>query len=768
MTSTLATPAIGKVVLVVGSGGREHAIAEAVARSPRVSRLLVTPGNGGTPGERFGVPSSDVEGIVNLAIREGVDLAIIGPEGPLEAGLVDALKRAGIDAFGPTADLARIEASKAHARVLATRLGIPQPRHAVFSPGNENAALDWVRQLGVAVVVKQSGLAGGKGVSLPDDDLSVVSAVHDALTHGEIVIEERLSGPEYSLIAFCDGRTARALPLAQDHKRVFDGDQGPNTGGMGAYAPAGNYDEESLCRTFIDPIVADASSQGTPYVGMLYAGLIWTANGPRLLEWNCRFGDPEAQVLLSLLETDLLEVVEACLAGALEKVPIRLRAGSAVGVVMVSAGYPGEMVLTSSGARAEVTLGEPQVGAHLYHGATEMVGGVLVANGGRVVTVVGMGADLAEARGHAYRAASGVRLAGLHYRRDIAWRAPGLVVGSYKEAGVDIEEGNRAVSLLKSSVASTTNDRVLRGVGSFGGAMDVSFLKEFDHPVLVASTDGVGTKVELAVRLGRVRGTGMDIVNHCINDILVQGARPLFFLDYVAASRIDASRVAEIVDGMSDACRVAGCVILGGETAEMPGVYADGAFDIAGTLVGVVERADLLPRPGISIGDVLVGLASNGPHTNGYSLLRRVFAWASLDQPYGRLDRPLADALLEPHRSYLPVLGPILRDPRLKALVHVTGGGLVENVPRVLPPGLDATIGLGSWPVPALFSVVAELTTMDATELHRALNMGIGMVLVVAREDAPAIREKLGEASWIIGELVPSGGHEPCVRLTVH
>lgn len=764
MTTITAKPANGRVVLVVGSGGREHAIAEAVSRSQRVRRLLVTPGNGGTPGERFGVASSDIEGLVELAVRERVDLAIIGPEVSLEAGVVDALQRAGVQAFGPTATLARIEASKAHARGLATRLGIPQPRHAVFAPGDEDAALEWVRRMGVSVVVKQSGLAAGKGVILPDDDPSVVVAVHNALTCGEIVIEERLSGPEYSLIAFCDGRTSRALPLAQDHKRVFDGDQGPNTGGMGAYAPANpSADVAALCRAFIDPIVVDAALQGTPYVGMLYAGLMWTANGPRLLEWNCRFGDPEAQVLLSLLDTDLMDVVEACLAGSLETVRIRLRAGSAVGVVVASAGYPGELVSTSS--RAVVTLGAPQGGAHVFHGATEMVDGVLVANGGRVATVVGTGADLAEARDRAYQVASGIRLSGSHYRRDIAWRAPGLATATYKSAGVDIEEGNRAVSLLKSTVGSTTNDRVLRGVGSFGGAMDVSFLKEFDHPVLVASTDGVGTKVELAARLGRVRGTGMDIVNHCINDVLVQGARPLFFLDYVASSRLDASRVAEIVDGMSEACRVSGCVILGGETAEMPGVYADGAFDIAGTLVGVVERDDLLPRPNVSVGDLLIGLASNGPHTNGYSLLRRVFAWASHDQPYGHLDRSLADALLEPHRSYLPVVGPILQDARLKALVHVTGGGLVENVPRVLPLGLDATIRLGSWPVPALFSLVVELTTMDPTELHRALNMGIGMVLVVAREDAPIIREKLGEESWIIGELVPSEGREPCVRL---
>jgi phosphoribosylaminoimidazole synthetase len=276
----------------------------------------------------------------------------------------------------------------------------------------------------------------------------------------------------------------------------------------------------------------------------------------------------------------------------------------------------------------------------------------------------------------------------------------------------------------------------------------------------------VGTKVELAARLGRVRAIGHDIVNHCIDDVLVQAARPLFFLDYLAAGRLDADLVAEVVAGMAEACEAAGCTLLGGETAEMPGVYAEGAFDVAGTLVGVAERSALLPRSDVGAGDVLVGVASSGPHTNGYSLLRRVFAWIPLETVPAGLDHSLADALLAPHRSYLDVLAPALATGRVKALAHITGGGLVENVPRVLPPGVDARVEPGSWPVPPLFRLVAELAPgLDARELHRTLNMGIGMVVVCAAAEAEAVGAAIPEETWVIGDLVPGvPGAAPSVQ----
>ena len=348
---------------------------------------------------------------------------------------------------------------------------------------------------------------------------------------------------------------------------------------------------------------------------------------------------------------------------------------------------------------------------------------------------------------------------GMQVRRDIGWRALGAGLASYAAAGVDIDEGSRAVSEMKAAVEATHDNGVLKGVGSFGGVFSAKAIVELDDPVLVASTDGVGTKVELAARLGMVRGVGMDIVNHCIDDVLVQSAKPLFFLDYIAASVLDADMVAEVVRGMADACRAAGCALLGGETAEMPGVYQPGAFDIAGTLVGVAERSELLPRPDVTAGDVLIGVTSSGPHTNGYSLLRKIFDWIPMDVVPDGFDRPLGETLLEPHRSYLDVLRPALDSGHVKALAHITGGGLPENLPRVLPDDVDAQIELGSWPIPPLFALARELTPLMSTdELYRTLNMGIGMVIVCGPADVDAVRTSIDEPTFVIGHLAPGTG----------
>ena len=261
---------------------------------------------------------------------------------------------------------------------------------------------------------------------------------------------------------------------------------------------------------------------------------------------------------------------------------------------------------------ARLGSAQPSLGAEwLLPSFAAPVLGVTLLTGGRVLAVTGLGANLAEARNHAYGRIATIQFDGMQVRRDIGWRAIGAGLSSYAAAGVDIDEGTRAVDQMKAAVERTHGAAVLKGVGSFGGVFSGAILKEMDEPLLVASTDGVGTKVELAARLGRYRGVGADIVNHCIDDVLVQGARPLFFLDYIASSKLDADQVAEVVTGMAEACEVAGCALLGGETAEMPGVYAPGAFDIAGTLVGAVDRAKLLPNAPLVAGDVLLGVASN-------------------------------------------------------------------------------------------------------------------------------------------------------------
>ena len=657
---------------------------------------------------------------------------------------------AGVAAFGPSQALARLESDKSYARAIAHSLNLPGPRYAAFAQGETNAALQWWKDFGANIVVKQSGLAGGKGVVVPNSAQETTEAIREALLVGDVVLEERLVGTECSLIAMSDGKTSVAFPLAQDHKRIGEGDTGLNTGGMGAYAPAPvQFSAEELHNMFITPVIDHFAAAGTPFIGVLFAGIMLTADGPRLLEYNCRFGDPEAQVLLSLLDSDLVELLLACVNTSLSPGHLTIRAGSALGVVLASHNYP------HSPRTGDIISPLPSTNpmCAVFHGGTELQNGNLVTAGGRVLTCVGFGTTLEEARTHAYSTATRISFDGMQLRRDIAWRAPGATIKSYASTGVNIDEGTRAVDLIKASVAKTSTSQVLRGVGAFGGALDVSFLKEFDHPVLVGSTDGVGTKVELAARTGRIRGTGHDIVNHCVNDVLVQRAYPLFFLDYLASSKIDAEMVAEVVGGMADACAAAGCVLLGGETAEMPGVYSPGAFDIAGTLVGVAEREQLLPLPTITAGDVLIGVASNGPHTNGYSYLRKLFAWIPMESQPVPLDRPLVEALLEPHRNYLPVLKDALNTELVKALVHITGGGLPENMPRVLPQGIGANITLGSWPMPPLFQLVSELSALEMNELYRTLNMGIGMVVIVAPQHVEAVQASISEQTWIIGEL---------------
>ena len=716
-------------VLVIGSGGREAAIAWACRHHGHHVDVL-----GELPGSLSADPSTPGR----------PDLVIVGPEAALVAGVADRCAELHIPCFGPTASLAKLESSKGFTRMLAGRLGLPSPVYHLAS--NADEAIAWWREFGKPVVVKLDGLAAGKGVIVPDGDAATEAAIRELAEQGPLVLEERLTGPECSLMALCDGTVARPLPVAQDHKRIGEGDTGANTGGMGAYAPAPiPYDPDELTATFIQPVVDFLMDEGAPYVGVLYAGLMLTPDGPKLLEYNCRFGDPEAQAVLPLLTDDLAELALTCCRGELGDRRVGA-SGAACTVVAAAPGYPATPV-----TGATIDFGDEAPDALLFHAGTD---GTKVT-GGRVLAVTGLGDDLLAARSHAYERIATVQFDGMQMRRDIGWRAIGAQLTSYAATGVDIDEGTRAVDQMKAAVERTHGSAVLRGVGSFGGVFSGAAIKAMDEPLLVASTDGVGTKVELAARLGRYRGVGADIVNHCIDDVLVQGAKPLFFLDYIASSKLNADHVAEVVSGMAEACEVAGCALLGGETAEMPGVYAPGAFDIAGTLVGVVDRANLLPKGPLVAGDVLIGIASNGPHTNGYSLLRTLFAWLPMDSVPAGFDCTLGEALLKSHRNYLPVLDAALSAGRVKALAHITGGGLPENLPRVLPKGLDARIRLGSWPVPPLFRLVQEVAVgLDTHELYRTLNMGVGMVVVCAVDDLVEVQASIPETTWVIGELV--------------
>jgi phosphoribosylformylglycinamidine cyclo-ligase len=326
---------------------------------------------------------------------------------------------------------------------------------------------------------------------------------------------------------------------------------------------------------------------------------------------------------------------------------------------------------------------------------------------------------------------------------------------AYAAAGVDIEAGNRAVELMKGSVKATYGLEVLAGIGAFGGLYDAGRLKAMDAPVLVASTDGVGTKTKIAAALGRFDTIGHDIVNHCVNDILVQGARPLFFLDYVAFNKLDPLRVATIVGGIAEACKAAGAALLGGETAEMPGVYAEDEFDIVGTIVGSVERGRIVDGSGIRPGDAILGLASSGLHTNGFSLARRVLAGEDLAANRPDLGKSLGEALLAPHRSYLGDMDRLwAAGITVKGMAHITGGGLIDNPPRILPPNVAARIRLGAWPVPPLFELIAEKGRVSTAEMARVFNLGIGMLVFVAADQRAQALDVLGKNASTVGEAI--------------
>ena len=749
-------------ILIVGSGGREHAIAWKVAQSPLCSKLYTAPGNPGTAalGENVPLAADDVGGLARFARESQVDLVIVGPEASLAVGLSDALRQENILVFGPSRAAAQIESSKVFSKQFMQRHSIPTARFAVFSGFEE--ALAHVNAVDYPIVIKASGLAAGKGVLLPQSIEEAREALRSILVEksfgaaGEqVVIEERLEGEEVSLLAFTDGVSVCVMPPAQDHKRLLEGDLGPNTGGMGAYAPAPVCPPgliEHIQRTVLQPAVDGLRAEGLPFTGVLYAGMILTAAGPLVLEFNCRFGDPETQVILPLLESDLVEICAACAERRLGTVDITWRNEACATVVLASPGYPGKyrMSIPIQG------LEKVTEGCQIFHAGTRMEDGQVITAGGRVLNVTGTGVTLREALAAAYRGVQEISFEGMHYRKDIAHRAlPPTQAGAYAASGVDINAGNRAVDLMKTAVRSTYTPAVLAGIGAFGGLFDAGALKSMHNPVLVASTDGVGTKVRLAAAAGRYECIGQDIVNHCINDILVQGARPLFFLDYFATARLDPEVAAAIVSGIAAACREAGCVLLGGETAEMPGVYGPGEFDVAGTIVGVMERERILPRGDLQPGDLLVGLESSGPHTNGYSLIRQVFKDIPLDRVYPQLHGSLADALLAPHRSYLPILAPVLDlvHTPIKALAHLTGGGFIENIPRVLPEGLQAVVERERWTVPPLFGLIQQMGNIDPDEMYRVFNMGIGMVAVVGSKDLEVLMANLPVDARFIGYL---------------
>lgn len=766
-------------VLIIGSGSRENAIAWKLDKSTSVSNIYLMPGNGGTDNIKkacnIDMPITDFQKISNWCLENSIDLIIVGPEAPLADGIVDHMNNNGLQCFGPSKMAAQIESSKTFAKTFFDRNDIPTAKWKSFTDPDD--AIYFIKQCEYdGLVVKASGLAAGKGVivaATKEEAIEAVQEIMELKKYGNagstIIIEEKLEGEEISVMAFCDGTNFHCFPPAQDFKRAYDNNKGPNTGGMGAYSPVSHISQVAL--DFIDKHVIEQTlsamrSEGYPFCGVLYAGLMITKEGPKVLEFNCRLGDPETQVILPLLTSDMYELCMSCCRGDLDQYqPTFDSTTHVVTVTLASRGYPGSYKKKVVIEGVEDVMAQPNI--IVFHAGTTRQGSQLLTNGGRVLSITGVGPTLSEARCNAYTAVSKIKFTGMMYRQDIALNASCTRNGtSYLDAGVDIEAGAALVEYIKPLAKSTQRSGCLGSLGGFGSLFDIKALG-YNDPLLVSGTDGVGTKLKIAHACNDHSTIGIDLVAMCVNDILAQGAEPLFFLDYYACGKLELTSAQNIIKGIAEGCKQAGCALVGGETAEMPGMYKDKDYDLAGFAVGVVERDNLLPKlDTIKPGDVVIGLESSGLHSNGFSLVRKIVMDAGLDYsdpcPFGNIKQTIGEVLLAPTKIYVKSVIPLMKDGLIKGFAHITGGGLVDNIPRILPSNLLCTLYGHSWKLPPVFGWLAEQGDINADEMLKVFNCGIGAVLIVSEEMSETLLRRLisvGEKPLTIGTLsqLPKG-----------
>lgn len=522
---------------------------------------------------------------------------------------------------------------------------------------------------------------------------------------------------------------------------------------------------------------------------MLFTGFMLTPDGPKVLEYNVRFGDPETQALMLLLDdaTDLAEVMLACVERRLDSVKLGYREGYAVSVVLASEGYPGSY---PKGIPMTIPPSLIDDGIYVFHAGTAIKDNTGVTDGGRVLAVCAASSTLRKAVDLAYKGVGQIEFQGKTFRRDIAYRAlqaesstlpprpasPNPVATTwtsldgltYAAAGVSVDAGNALVEAIKPVVKATRRPGADASIGGFGGSFDLAAVG-YKDPILVSGTDGVGTKLKVALTYNKHSTVGIDLVAMSVNDLIVQGAEPLYFLDYFACSKLNVDTAADVITGIAEGCLAAGCALIGGETAEMPGMYIGDEYDLAGFAVGVVEREQILPKNDlIKSGDAIIGLPSSGPHSNGFSLIRKVISMAGLafedKAPWSSSNETVGDALLVPTQIYIKQLLPGIKTGLYKGMSHITGGGFTENIPRIFEK--DSTLGvqldLSSWQLPALWKWLMKTGGVLPAEMARTFNCGVGMVIIVDQSNVEAalssLRENGEPGAFVMGQVKEGTG----------
>lgn len=726
-----------KNIGIVGCDGRENAIGKSLLRTIEEIKLFYIGNHSNIGLDNLGAiyENGDILNggvILDWVKKNNIEFVIVGPEKPLEIGIVDILEENGIECFGPRKILALLETSKLFCRnflsMIEKKYNLQlNPEYFEFTSKNEINV--FINKYPKSFVIKQDELAGGKGVLVMGDHFNSSEEGKNICIdlynkNISFIVEEKLIGDEFSLISITDGINISHCPPVQDYKRAYDNNMGPNTGGMGAILnnlPFLNDEDikiaESINKMVIQNI-SDYTNTDHKYKGALYGSFIKTSDGIRVIEYNCRFGDPEIIPLFEAMKTNFYNICKNISKKTLA--PIHFDCSCVLTKYIVPEGYPNKSLKNYEFYVHKIDNNK------IIWASCEKINNHYLQLGSRTFAYTLKGNNILDLQKQMNKDLEKVQ-GRVFYRKDIG----SFYQSKYSVAGVNIELGNKIVQQIQPFIKKTENKSVLSTSGGFNGMI------ECGNKILVSSMDGVGTK---SIFVKNVMGDiglenlGQDLVNHCINDILVSGAQPLFFLDYFASSKLSADEVVYFVKGVSKACATSGVILAGGETAEMPDVYKDSHCDLVGTIVGSIDKLDIINgRKNIKRGNIILGLKADGLHTNGYSLIRKLLKIA--EEKNNKPSSEIMYSLCRPHKCYLQEVNTLLKKIKINGLCHITGGGFIDNPPRILPEGLKLDLDHNKLFKDKIYDWIKSLKYVSEEEMLRVFNCGYGMLVIISEEE---------------------------------
>jgi len=774
-------------VLVVGSGGREHALVWKIAQSKKVKKLFCAPGNAGTDelAENVDIAATDIKSLLHFAKDKKIDLTVVGPEDPLVLGISDLFQKNHLKIIGPSKKAARIEGSKIFAKRLMTKYGIPTARFAEFN--DVNKAKEYIKNQKFPLVIKASGPCLGKGVficaNLKEGEGALKRIMIEQIfgkAGDTVVIEEYLTGQELSFVVATDGKDFVSLLPSQDHKQIYDGDKGPNTGGIGAYAPVPFVHKELISRLekeIVRPTIDALAKEGSVYRGILYPGLILTDEGPKVLEFNCRMGDPETQPVLLLLGSDIISIFEAVNEGKVKTLRLKWKKGSAVCLVLTSGGYPGTYEKGKVIRGLEKLRGLGDIFA--FHSGTKLNGKKIVTNGGRVLGITGIGKDLSSSIKKVYNGIGkdGIHFQNMHYRKDIGQKGLKQTKITYSQVGDDYDTKDPVLRLYQNAARETTKQLTRNGFKEIEETRGASaFVWEQDDCYMATVLECLGTKNLVADAMRKITNkTYYDVIAHdtvatFINDLSTVGAKPLVVQAYWAIQDNswlqDLKRMTDFINGWKNACIYAGATWGGGETPTLKGIVESETADLAGSVVGIIKpKKRLITENKLKTGDRILLLKSNGLNANGISLARAIVK--KLPNGYSTKlssGKMYGEEILRKSNIYATLTQDLLNNNiDIHYIVNITGHGLR----KIMRARQEFSYIIEQIYEPLeVFRFIQKNANLSDYEMYQTYNMGMDYAIFLAQKDVEKAQQiiKKNEFSSVNAGYVEEGKRQVVIK----